>query len=255
MKEVKEKRKPARVYQLESTNHCNASCKYCPHEDMTREKGFVSLKTVNLVIQNCLDNKQDYIALHHMGEPLLHPTIGTIIWNFYKKGIKSEISTNGLFLDRKGYDILINKVKLVRIAIDFYYHREGFMDIIEDFLKLAQRFPDTEIRIHTVVGNDMSRLEHYTKDGKVTLETKVFDNWGGQVEGDSELAKGNDCYFQKFNYVVVLWNGDVVTCCLDFNGTNIIGQVDNLSNIKNKPCNLCNTCANLQFADGGGWKE
>ena len=246
--------KKARVYQLETTNYCNATCSYCPHGSMTREKGFVSMTTVNQVITNCTQTGQDYIALHHMGEPLMHPNIGEILLKFYRASIKTEISTNGWMLGSKGIEILESKISLVRIAIDFFYKDPNYLDMIENFLEVAMRYPETRVRIHTVDGNDLSRFAKYN-NGNLLLEKKVFDNWGGQVVGDSQLEKGQGCYFKKYNYVVVLWNGDIVPCCLDYNGTYVIGHVDNLATVQSTSCKLCNTCQQLQFADGGGWKE
>jgi sulfatase maturation enzyme AslB (radical SAM superfamily) len=221
---------------------------------MTRDKGFVTMSTVHKVINNCVETGQKYIALHHMGEPLLHPEIGNIIWKFYKQGIETELSTNGELLDRKGFDILANKISLVRIAVDYFYSTESYLDKLENFLQEAMNFPETHIRIHTIVGNDLSRFEKYVGTGNVIIENKTFDNWGGQVEGDSQLTKGKSCYFQDHNYVVVLWDGTIVTCCLDFDGKYTLGNIQDIARITNKPCDLCSTCAKLQFAEGGKWK-
>jgi len=247
--------KQARIYQLETTNHCNARCDYCPHGKMTREKGFVSMATVDKVVSNCLETNQKYIALHHMGEPLLHPNIGSIIWKFTRDNISTELSTNGMLLKEKGMEILYNKVSLVRIAVDYFYQTEGFLQIVENFLFDAVNFPDTKIRIHSVVGNDLSRFEKFMVFDNIVLENKVFDNWGGQVDGDSKLTPGNTCYFQEYNYVVALWDGTLVTCCLDFDGSYPLRNIADIAKITNKPCKLCKTCSKLQFADGGGWTK
>jgi MoaA/NifB/PqqE/SkfB family radical SAM enzyme len=211
------------------------------------------MSTVEKVIQNCIETGQQYIALHHMGEPLMHEQIGNIIWKFYRAGIKTEFSTNGDLLDKKGFDVLANKVSQIRIAVDYFYKKEGYLDKIENFLQEAMNFPETKIRIHTILGNDLSRFEEYAKVGNVILENKSFDNWGGQVEGESTLTPGKECYFLEHNYVVVLWDGTVVTCCLDYDGQFVLGHINDMGHITNKSCSLCKTCAKLQFADGGGW--
>ena len=110
-----------RIYQVETTNYCNATCDYCPHTSMTREKGFISLETVQKVIDNCLNEGQTYIALHHLGEPLLHPNINTIIKMFFENNINTELSTNGLILTAKKLVELNKYLSVLRIAMDFNF--------------------------------------------------------------------------------------------------------------------------------------
>lgn len=238
-----------RVYAMETTNKCNASCDYCPHDKMTRAQGFVSLDTVRKVIEYMQGIDQQYVALHHMGEPLLHPVIGAIVGLFRLAGIRTEMSTNGLLLPEKGRSVLDEGISLIRIAVDNFYNKAGYIDGVKEFLEMAQDYPDTEVRIHTIVGNDLSVFEGYD----AILENKTLDNWAGAIDGESQLDKSNECYFTTENYVVVLWDGTVVPCCMDYNGDYALGNVDDLTSLDSKACKLCKGCANMQFASGGEW--
>lgn len=238
-----------KIYQMETTSRCNARCTYCPHEKLTRKQGIIALDTVVKVADYCKSIGQKYIALHHMGEPLLHPHIGTIIGIFHNFEVETELSTNGILLAKRGSEILKNKISLVRIAVDYFYKNPGYIQDIKNFCNLAKDF-NTEIRIHTIEGNDLSVFE----DCGALLEKKVYDNWAGSVEGESNLSPGNECYFLQDNYVVVLWDGNIVPCCEDWNGKHVIGNINSIIKIEdNKAWESCAGCVGLQFASGGKW--
>lgn len=244
--------KHPRIYQLETTNYCNARCNYCPHTKMKRTFGCASFEVVEKVYDYCKEIGQDYIALHHMGEPLLHPKIDSIIELFEKGGIRTEFSTNGALLVKHGKKVLDAGLTRLRIAVDFNYKSDMYIQNIKSFLKLSKDYK-TEIRLHTIEGNDIEIFKGYNP--KAILENKNFDNWAGAVDGESNLAPSNECYFRKHNYVVVLWDGRIVPCCMDYDGQHIIGNINTIRSMgENKATKLCQGCANLQFAEGGEWK-
>ena len=243
----------AKIYQLETTNYCNANCSYCPHKKMKRTLGFVSFATAEKVYDYCKEIGQDYIALHHMGEPLLHPRIDSIIMLFEKGGICTEFSTNGVLLIKHGRKVLEAGLTCLRIAVDYNYDSPRYIQNIISFLKLSKDF-GTEIRLHSIVGNDLKVFRGYNL--KAILENKKFDNWAGAVKGESQLEPSKECYFVKYNYVVVLWDGRVVPCCMDYDGTYVKCDIDHIRSVEaNKHSKqMCGNCANMQFADGGEWK-
>jgi sulfatase maturation enzyme AslB (radical SAM superfamily) len=242
-----------RIYAFETTNHCSAKCLYCPREEMKRPVGYAQLDTVRRVLDYMRNNNQKYIALHHMGEPLMHPMINVIIEMFAASGIRTELSTNGLLLPSEGKKILDAGVARVRIAIDHFYQKQGYLQGVADFLKLSEKYPTTEVRVHTIIGNDLSPFIEYTDN--VFLEDKKFDNWAGAVEGESQLKKSKICYFLKYNYVVVTWDGRVIPCCMDYDAKYQIGDISEITHIRNKKCELCSSCAKMGFADGGEWTK
>jgi hypothetical protein len=85
--------------------------------------------------------------------------------------------------------------------------------------------------------------------------SKPKDNWAGQIEGESSLTQSEQCYFLDYNYGVVLWNGDIVNCCLDADNADVIGHIDNISELKTRQFSLCKNCVKLQFAADGGWTK
>lgn len=259
----------ASIYAIELTNHCNAKCHFCPHDKMTRDRGYINIQGIEICINYMIRQGQKYVALHHMGEPLLHKDLFEILKKFSDAGIETEFSTNGMLLNKfyempvmgqVGCEIqlpcLSTLLKRLRISVDYFYNTPGYLDKVKEFLDWAQVFcPELIVHIHTINGNDLSMFKGYN----VVLEQKTYDNWAGQVDGESKLNKSNSCYFIDYNYVVVAWDGRILKCCMDFDGHHVKGNIytGGLESLTpNVRCDcICKDCANMQFADGGEWDK
>ena len=214
------------VYQIETTNFCNANCVYCPHPKMTREKGVMTIetfiKTLDLMV-----NK--YTALHHFGVPFLNVHLSYFIRLANQKGIKTELSTNGSVVALVK-EIMEAEPYIIRYAYD------AFKDL--HFLKaLAEYNKSTLIYAHSV--NEGS---------------KPITNFAGAVPF-AQKEKGV-CYFKKYGYVVVLWDGRIVPCCCDYDAQEVLGSVWDEKEIELKQdYSLCEKCDGMQFAPYGLWEE
>ena len=216
-----------KIFQIESTNYCNASCSYCPHSKMTRKKGTL---TPEIFLQAVKVNESDYIGLHHFGEPLLNKFLPEIISMAHYFGIKVEFSTNG---NANGNVELVKRVMdaqpyMIRYASDAFNNLE--------FLRMTTTFNKTTI----------------IKTHSVKYGTKPFTTFAGAVEGESQI-KG-ECYFKKYQYTCVLWDGRVVPCCCDYDGVEVIGDIWSGVAFKEN-YDLCKKCSGYQFTEGGLWKE
>lgn len=226
--------KPFRVYQIELTNYCNGNCSWCPYSKMKRPKGQMSLEMLEKILKK-ICRVQSYVALHHFGEPLLYDNLKEAIDLCHKYGLRVEFSTNGKLLKENIYKVI--DADRIRIAYDRFRPKEA----VEELRKVYKK----DLRIHTLFG--INEVEG--------TEKKLFDNWAGSVEGKSELKKGV-CYFRKYNYGVILWDGRIVNCCVDYDGFDVIGNVDDdFSKLRTRNFFLCKTCKGLQFASGGEWKK
>lgn len=218
------------IYQIETTNRCNASCSYCPHSKMTRPKGDMDIPT----FLNCLSIMSNhYVALHHFGEPFLNSNLANFIAIANHNKIKVEFSTNGKVLEGL-QEVMNQNPHMIRIAFDPFEPIE--------FIKSILTFNnETIIKLHSV-------------DGKLEVK-KPITNFAGAIKNIKSEVSGS-CFFKKYDYVCVLYNGDIVPCCCDYDGKHILGNVNDndMKGIKTKAnYELCRYCAGMQFAEWGLW--
>lgn len=102
----------SKIY-IEITNICNLNCEFCPGTH--RDKARISVDNFAYILDK-IKPYTDYIYLHLMGEPLVHPDLGQLIFTAKEKGFHICITTNGVLLNEKT-DVLENGEKLHKISI------------------------------------------------------------------------------------------------------------------------------------------
>jgi len=85
-----------RVY-IEISNICNLQCSFCPVVD--RDKKIMSAETFDRIVNEVAPHTEQ-VCLHLMGEPLAHPEFRDIIAACEKAGVKINLTTNGILLNR-----------------------------------------------------------------------------------------------------------------------------------------------------------
>jgi|GEM_PF-2445576 len=192
------------IYQVELSSYCNMQCPYCPHPGMKRDKGFMSSEVLDACIGRLEAQKAPRIVLHHFGEPLLHPNLTERLQQVARSGLSMQLSTNSLLLDRC-WNILISIP--VEITVMISVHRwvdQAEQDYLDEVDAWAERARGTSVKIVPA---------YNLKNGKYT-----FHNW---AQGSPESWDARVCPFIKDNLAVVLWNGDIATCCVDHEGTTV----------------------------------
>ena len=80
---------------VEITNRCNLACSFCPKTK--RAPRTMSAQEFGLVLSR-LEGYVQYVYLHVMGEPLLHPELPTLLALAKARDMKICITTNGTLL-------------------------------------------------------------------------------------------------------------------------------------------------------------
>ncbi|MFQ5893440.1 MAG: hypothetical protein ACE5H5_03925, partial [Nitrospinota bacterium] len=62
---------PPEIVKIETTNHCNAVCVYCPRDAMTRPKGLIDEAIFRKLVDECAAEGVKSLHLQNFGEPLL----------------------------------------------------------------------------------------------------------------------------------------------------------------------------------------
>ena len=84
---------------VEITNRCNLACSFCPKTK--REPRTMSAQEFGLVLSR-LEGYVQYVYLHVMGEPLLHPELPALLAIAGELDFLVNITTNGTLLPQVG---------------------------------------------------------------------------------------------------------------------------------------------------------
>lgn len=229
------------LLRIESTNHCNFKCTFCPHSTMNRKKGFINETLFQKIIDDASNLGFKKLDLRNFGEPILDKRLPKFASYAKKKGLDK------IYIHTNGYGINDNLVNL--------WGESGIVDVNislspkNEFLKtrpgtnVDKLFNDIE---KVMTGN--SKWKHivsidYIHTGNSSFDDeKEFLSWiekiGAQKRIDIQLhnwATGNtkthsQCH-RLWSSITVLFDGKVSLCCLDYEGKVILGDL-NISSLK-----------------------
>jgi MoaA/NifB/PqqE/SkfB family radical SAM enzyme len=191
------------------------------------------------------------IAYHLMGEPLLHPALGAILTHARSRGLSNRVVTNGFWLGSEKQVDKLTACDTLDISLRAWNEETfsqlsgaGTYDVylrgIRDFLAIrkAKGITLTRIRMFrspelatllTFLGIDVpgSELEQsgrseFRANDDLALFIEPLQDWSG------EKKKFPTCHFgycdEFFTGFSVLVNGDITTCCWDYDGANKLGN-------------------------------
>ena len=226
---------------IEITNNCNLDCTFCIKNK--REKKFISTKEYMKVLEN-IKPFTNYVYLHLMGEPLLHPKINEIIDMTSKNKINVNITTNGYLLKRVENNQNIRQINISLHSFDEKYNI-GLKDYLNNIFDTIKTLPNTIINYRLWASNkhyyEIIKIleEKYQKEiipnniGNFTLDKNIFVSikeefkWPEIKESRKEGTKSftGTCLALK-DHIGILSNLDVVACCLDSNGDICFGNLN-----------------------------
>ena len=246
---------------VEITNMCNRNCSFCP--GTTRAPGWMEPEAFRRMAEK-LRPYTDYLCLHIMGEPLLHPRLALLLEIAGELGFRVILTTNGTLLAQCG-KLLLSSPALHKVQISlqsFEANGAGDMETyLADCCAFAQQAAEAGIlctlRLWNLDGREtagqnrlngqvLSRIETLLPGSWVKntrgyrLRDRLFLEWGETFawpEPDrEEKSPQRTCYGLR-RQIGVLWDGTVVPCCLDSNGTLALGNLleESLEDILQKP--------------------
>ena len=101
-----------KVY-VEITNMCNLNCDFCIKNSRKQEN--ISIDNFKIVLDK-LKGSTDYLYLHVLGEPLMHPNINELI-NIASDNFKINITTNGYLINKIENNTNIHQLNISLQAI------------------------------------------------------------------------------------------------------------------------------------------
>ena len=204
---------------VEITNVCNLRCDFCP--GTVRPAGFMTVADFAAAAA-ALRPYTDYLYLHVMGEPLLHPDLESILAVAHEQGFRVCLTTNGTLLPRRGPALLAAPaLRKVSVSLHSFEGNGGgdATDYINGVWHFAAAFAGE---------GRLCALRLWNEGGAETqnqaicrlLSEKKFD-WPAL---DAPAQNVTFCHGLR-RQIAVLWDGTVVPCCLDGQGVMALGNL------------------------------
>jgi radical SAM protein with 4Fe4S-binding SPASM domain len=237
--------------QVELTNHCPYTCLGCPRTDgMQRALGMISWDTFGRVIEAVRSVQRQHapLALHHMGESLLHPQIADFIRHATRRGVPTAIACRPNHLTpRRARAVLEAGVAILVVSLDGMETStlrtitgrvadfDGAEANIEALLEAKRALGSpalVQLQMIAYRENEhqwASFLERFRfADPTVTAALKRYSTWTVPelARHGSREARflGGTCTRPLWSFTV-LWDGRIVPCNRDHDGEVVLGNI------------------------------
>ena len=231
-----------RVY-LEITNCCNLSCAFC--HKTAREPRSLTPGEFEILTEK-IRGKTDLLFFHLMGEPLLHPDLPAFILSAAQKGFRPALTTNATLLADRGEELLdtpLNRVSLSLHAPEANpaYTDPGYLRESLSFGKkaagkgiwvayrlwnrggLERNNPAILDELHRAYPGEWEKTRNGARMGEKTY-LEMADRFEWPDRKAPEQSGEVFCYALR-SQAGILCDGSVVPCCLDAEGTMVIGNL------------------------------
>jgi radical SAM protein with 4Fe4S-binding SPASM domain len=188
---------------LETTSFCNRKCEFCFYHERfpKRDLGMMELTTYKKIIDELVQiNFCGTVYPHVYGEPLMDKRLPELI-EYTRKKLPNcfiYVLTNGDFLNEELFKHLIYK------GVDLFLITNYNDKDKEIFNYLKEKCP-----FHFTFRN-------YKDFPKVDRAGQIFKR---------NIQLNTPC-LRPSSQIVINWKGDVILCCNDFYGENVMGNVN-----------------------------
>lgn len=233
---------------LEITNCCNLSCSFCPK---TVRPPRTMIPEEFRLLAGKLRTVTEYLYLHLMGEPLLHPQLDRLLAIADELRFQVNLTTNGTLLSR-WEETLCCAPALRKVSVSLHSFEanergelEAYVLSVADFAqKAAEAGKLVGLRLWNLDGalpgeNTLNETilallhrkfpgEWRENRGGMTMAERVFLEYGERFlwpdSGREEGKESGFCYALR-DQIGVLADGTVVPCCLDHEGELALGNL------------------------------
>lgn len=245
-----------RIY-VEICNTCNLSCSFCASRPA--KPRVMTLKQFEKILAQ-VRFYTSYLYLHVLGEPLMHPDLAGILAACRQEGVHVQLTTNGTLLKERLPVLKQYPPRQINISIHSYWEQPACFseNYLQDVLacgdvlaansyisyrlwqvKKGENDPNTSYLLKMIV-------DHYGQpfperlDRGMTLAPQRFLSFDSSFVWPSVqnpfVSETGRCR-GLLEMVAILSNGNVVPCCLDAHGEEVLGNIfeESFETILSKP--------------------
>jgi radical SAM protein with 4Fe4S-binding SPASM domain len=228
---------------IEPNNICNLRCIMCPYKEMKRKKVVMSLILFKKVVDEAKEIGCKEIHLTQYNEPFTDRFLSERLVYIRKKGMKSSFYSNATLMNQEMIKkVLENPPDLIRFSVDgtkketFESVRNGanYETVVENINNLFQERNRIGLKL-PVIEVFFTVLDKNRKEAlKFLSKWKNNSDFASLYPADSRSSKD----FVGINYkklksypcfnpkkIIILSNGKVVLCCVDIDGSVILGDI------------------------------
>src|ERR671910_2487546 len=229
------------IVQIESTNICNAKCVFCPRDEMHRAQGIMSFDLFRKIVDECAELGITHVRVHNYGEPFVDRQLVEKVRYAKQQGIKEVgmISNGSLITEAVARGMVEAGLDAINISVDasgkevFESTRLGLKydkvianieGLVRIRAELGRRRPKlilSFVRQNNSV-DEQAFIEHWKAIADKIHITELH-NWAGTLNRESDV--NYPCYRPWLTFTV-LWDGRVSLCCADFDGRNVLGDLN-----------------------------
>ncbi len=237
---------------IEATNACNAGCVMCTHSIMKRKAGFMDSRLFKKIIDEISylkNSNKTSIGLNNIGEPLMDPYIIERVKYIKGRGLKVTFYTNASLLNKESSLVLINSgIDKIGFSLDAFMKRtyerirrglnfEITLNNILQFLtlrkKLSKNRPEVIITLIKMKENYNELRRHFIRWKSLVEDVVISDvhDWAGRIKVNGVNSPDIAPQIKRWpcrdlwENLIILYNGDVVPCCVDYDGEMILGNL------------------------------
>ena len=230
---------------VEITNVCNLACSFCPGTKRTRR--FMTAAEFSCIAAK-LKGAVQYLYLHVMGEPLLHPELESILAAGAEQGFRICITTNGTLLERQAETLLAAEaLHKVSVSVHSFEGNDGgeMLPYLESVWRFAEQAAKRGVIVALRLWNSGGAEERNGEVLAFLREKTGRESWEEKRDGSFQLAEKLYLeHAEKFDWpdlsapesgtefclglreqIAVHADGTVVPCCLDHEGDIPLGNL------------------------------
>lgn len=226
------------TFYLEITTKCNFNCPFCPSTNNSSDF-LMDYQDIIKILDDILPHIE-LIYFHVLGEPFLHPQFIKILDYLEEKKVFFGITTNGLLLNDFSLILLqyqyLKKINISLqslIQLDEQNIKKYFENLNEFFY--YRQIKNLQIPINLRLWNDKCNDSVKKLNQNIEKQLQEFILYPNvRISYDDEFVWPSESLEENSNYSLclggrkqfaILHNGDLVLCCLDYEGRTKIGNL------------------------------